>query len=117
LGFSHLAFPLLLFRLCFVYKFCGFTERFIYLKVYYYKVVKKMLTKEKCPACGSQMWLITINATSEKAAAKLRCHWCGATFEKDLQTGEIKFLYNAKPSLNSQEERFIRRVLRDAKLL
>ena len=74
------------------------------------------LTNERCLKCGSQMWLITVNITSEKAAAKLRCHWCGATYEKDLQTGEMKFLYKVKPSLGPQEG-FIRRVLRDAKLL
>jgi len=65
------------------------------------------LTNERCPECGSQMWLITLNASSEKATAKLHCNWCGATFEKDLQTGEVVQKYVAKPSLNSQEERFI----------
>ena len=75
------------------------------------------LTNERCPKCGSQMWLNTINASAEKAAAELRCNWCGSVYEKNLQTGEVMQKYVAKPSLNSQEERFIRRVLRDAKLL
>jgi len=78
-------------------------------------VLRKWLTKEKCPECGSQMWLSIINASVEKATAKLSCG-CGSVFEKDFKTGEIKLLYKVKPSLSSSD-RFIKRVLREAKLL
>jgi len=59
-------------------------------------MVKRMalLTQEKCPECGSQLWLESISSNPVGAVAKFLCDNCQTVYEKE--NGEFKLLYKLK---------------------